>query len=253
MNAHVPKLLAASALITLGACGDSTEPPAENAQERQDLLTSVTDNVILPAYQRLVDNTAALATAAQAYASAVQTGEGLAEREAVQTAFTNAYSAMQYAELLQIGPYGPASKFEGGLNIRDEMYSWPVVNACRVDQEIVSEDFTGEDFFENSLVNVYGFDALEYLLFYDSAENSCPQPVSINTDGSWAALSTDMLRQRRAAYAARVAAQLALEADRLQDSWTNGFAEELRRAGSGSGTYRSTQAGLDAVFASMFY
>ncbi|MEM7677296.1 MAG: imelysin family protein, partial [Myxococcota bacterium] len=152
-------------LIPFGvACGESTEPPAENAQERQALLTSVTDNVILPAYQRLADTTASLATAAQAYANAAQNGEGQVELGAVQTAFTEAYAAMQYAEVLQIGPYGPASKFEAGQNVRDEVYSWPIVNACRVDQEIVSEDFAEEDFFEDSLVNVYGFDALEYLL-----------------------------------------------------------------------------------------
>ncbi|MEM7679115.1 MAG: imelysin family protein, partial [Myxococcota bacterium] len=73
------------------------------------------------------------------------------------------------------------------------------------------------------------------------------------TDGSWAALSTDELRQRRAAYASRVATNIAQASNTLLQQWNDGFADEVRSAGSGSSVYGSTQAGLDALFASIFY
>lgn len=247
-------MLLACAVAGATACGSSgSGEPAENAQERTALLTSVTDNVILPAYQRFAEATAALADAAETYAQAVGTPGAQAARTAVQGAFVDAFDRMQYAEVLQLGPYGAAARFAGGQNLRDEVYSWPVVNACQVDVKLVEEAYAEADFFDVSLVNVYGFDALEYLLFVDGAANSCPTPARINQDGSWQALSAGELEARRANYAAVVARGIATNASTLLSAWTSGFANELRGAGLDSATYGTSQEGLDALFASMFY
>ena len=254
------RIFACTAALALGpACGSSGDTTAENAQDRQALLASVTDNVILPAYGRLADSTASLSTAVQAYADVVGTPEADQARATAEAAFRSAYEDMQYAELLQVGPYGPSSKFEGGQNIRDEIYSWPVASACRVDQEIVEaalepgQGYEAPGFFDNSLVNVFGFDTLEYLLMYREADNSCPVQISINADGTWAQLDFAEVEQRRADYAARVADQIADRAQALQTAWTSGFADELRNAGQGSSIYSTSQQAADALFASMFY
>ncbi len=249
------RIFTTTVALAAPACGssDGDDPGADNVQDRQALLESVTDNVILPAYVRLADSTAALATATQAYSDVVGTPDADQAREAAELAFLEAYEDMQYAEVLQIGPYGPPSKFEGGQNIRDDVYSWPVVNACRIDQELVDGDYEDSAFFDQALVNVFGFDALEYLLMFREENNSCATQISINADGTWAQLGAQEVERRRAAYAARVAGHIASRAQALRDAWTNGFADELRNAGRGSSVYATSQQAVDAIFASMFY
>ena len=124
---HSNLAVAIALLVTAAtACGsNSSQGAAENVVERQALLASVTDNVILPAYAEFSVAANAMATAAEAYAQAVDSESA---RQAVDEAFLRAYRAMQYAEMLQVGPYGASDRFAGGLNIRDRVYSWPVTS-----------------------------------------------------------------------------------------------------------------------------
>ncbi len=255
MIARISNMTVVAAATVLAACGSDSEPPAENAAERQSLLVSVTDEVILPAYQRLALATGDLVSAAQAYADAVGTADEATARDAALQAFETAYLRMQYAEVLQVGPYGSASKFDNGQNLRDQVYSWPDAGAipCQIDTRLVEQDYAEDNFFDVFSVDVYGFDALEYLLGYDSFANSCAAPAKINAEGTWAALSEQEITQRRADYAVRVATGIDGNADQLVAAWTSGFADQLRTAGAGSSAYRTSQAGLDALFASIFY
>lgn len=244
-----------SICATSVACGSNSDSsaPAPNAEERRTLLASVTDNVIVPGFQRFADSTASLATMLRAYEEVAGTAAAAEQRAAAEAAFIEAYRAMQYAELLQIGPYGPGSSFAGGRNIRERVYSWPVTSPCRVDQELVSEGYAASDFIETSLPNVFGFDALEYLLMYRGAENDCPASVWINADEAWDALEGTEVERRRARYAVVVAEQIADDARTVLEAWTDGFADSLRAAGQGSAIYGTSQEGIDAVFASIFY
>ena len=242
-------VVALAGALGLSACSsaDTGEPPVDAPAERRALLRSVTDRVLVPAYAELADAAAALEAATADYAAEISE----ARAAAVTTAFARFADAAQAAEVYQIGPYGAASRFAGGQNIRDELYSWPVVNPCRVDRETLSTEYEVEDFFERKLVNVYGLDALEYLLFDADTDNACP--ASQGMDPEWEALGDAEIRDRRAAYAAVVSAQLRREADRLVEAWRDGFADALIRAGDGSTVYRTSQQALDELFASMFY
>ena len=181
--------------------------------------------------------------------------DGSSSLETAQDAWRTAMAAWQTAEVMQIGPAGGPSRV-GGRSLRDEIYSWPTVHPCRVDQVLVSKAYAEADFFGTSAVNVYGLDALEYLLFHDGAENACPPQVEINHEGSWAALDAADLRSRRAAYAAVVAAGIVEAAGQLESAWApdgGDFSGGLARAGEAGSPYASTGEALTELLLAMLY
>lgn len=254
--------LVALGWIVVGAVACSSSPGAEDGPEeteatgaRRALLDSIANRVIVPTFEALQAEAADLRSVTEAYDEAVRTGGGIttSARAAARAAFADFTLALQAAELLQLGPYGNPSRFTGGLGIRDEMYSWPIVSACRVDQETVEAVYEDPDFFDRELPNVYGADALERLLFAEGTDNACPDPHPINQDETWRELVASGLERSRAAYAARVAERLLEDATRARDAWTGGFADQLRAAGEAGSAYRTTQEAVDQLFASMFY
>lgn len=251
----------AAALLVGAACGDDGGSGGGDIApdfDRSALLASIADRVIVPAYTDFATRADALASAAAAW-SADPTDDAL--RASAQQAWADAADAWQIAELTQLGPAGPsgASGRVGGLGLRNEIYSWPLDNPCRVDQELVANTFDQDGYFASKLDNTYGLDALEYVLFVVGPENECPPQVDINDQGLWSDLvgppedEGAALRARRAAYAEVIAAKLAADADRLLGEWTGGFRDAFVNAGQGSSPYRSAQQALDEVFAAMFY
>lgn len=239
------------------ACGDSGSNGAGGdiapGFDRSDLLASIADQVIVPTYSDFAARADALAAAAAAWAAAP---DDASRREAAQGAWVDAAQVWQVAELTQVGPAGAsgASGRVGGLGLRNEIYSWPLENPCRVDQELVANAFAQDGYFASKLDNTYGLDALEYVLFVDASANECPPQVDINAQGLWNDLEqSGALPSRRAAYADAVAAKLADDAERLLNEWTGGFRDAFVNAGQGGSPYRSAQQALDEVFAAMFY
>lgn len=226
--------------------------------DRNALLSSVGENVILPTYVEFEEAAATLQERARAWSDAVEAGgDAEAARTDAREAWRDAMDVWQRAELLQVGPAGPAGEVVGGESLRDAIYSWPEsVNPCRVDQELVANEFDQEDFFDTALVNVYGLDVLEYLLFYEASDNSCAPQVNINADGTWDALDAMQLQQRRAGYAAAAAERLAEDAIRLHEAWDpdeGDFLSDFARAGEDGSAYDSARRAVDDLFAAMFY
>ncbi len=142
-------------------------------------------------------------------------------------------------------------EFEGGV-------VWEVpANGQVTDTELhdVLAEYGQHDFVESRLVNAYGLDAMEYLLFYEGAENSCPPQLPINADGEWEALDVDDLARRRADYAVAAASAVEATALELVEIWGNDgtWTAHLRNAGESGSAYRTTSEALDEVFAAMFY
>lgn len=174
--------------------------------------------------------------------------------ETTRTAFRAALSAWQVLEPMQIGPAAD-SGLPGGKDLRNQIYSWPLVNPCAVDGELVSRGYAAPGF-GASLVNRRGLAALEYLVFYDGADSQCDASSSLVTGGGWAALSTEERHQRRRAYAAAVATDLRTRARALADAWDDNkgrFRIELQTAGTGSSLFKSTQAALNAISDAVLY
>ena len=233
-------------IVAAAGCSKTKEPTGVAPNfDRRSMLMQIGEDIILPTYREFATSTSSMATTVQAFASARATGPAPRERAAAQQAWRSAMKIWQRAELMQIGP--AASAGPGSAFIRDEIYSFPTVNPCRVDQEIVKAEYAQAAFFSTRLVNAYGMDALEYLLFFDESGNKCGAGIDIN-QGPWAGLSDEQKSTRRAAYASIVAGQIDAEAKRLVQAWAPGGGNFLGQLAAGNG-----QMGIDDLFAALFY
>lgn len=238
-----------------GGAGGGGDDPVGAALA--DLLADVGPEVVIPAVARAATAAATLEAATAAWREA-EAGEGdasAAQAEA-QAAWWAMMTAWQEVELLQLGPAASSLTAVAGADLRDEVYSWPTVNRCRVDQETVYAAWDEPTFFEERLVNVVGLDALEVLLYAPPGENDCPSQVDINADGSWDALGVDGVQAARAAYAAALAAEVRADVDRLARAWDpagEDFAGQVARAGGEDTPYDSPEIALNAVFDALFY
>jgi predicted lipoprotein len=170
-----------------------------------------------------------------------------------QNQWSNTMAAWQVLELMQLGPSGSSLTAVAGEDLRDEIYSWPTVNPCLIDQETVYNDWDSESYFTENLVNAYGMDALEHLLFSDS-DNTCPGQVDINSDGTWDALGDNGVWTHRALFASALTAKIASQTDDLIQRWSasgDDFTAQL--ALTTDSPYASEQEALNAVYDALFY
>lgn len=171
-----------------------------------------------------------------------------AEIDALNTAPTQdnwkkAMKAWQRVEVMQFGPTGSAST-PGGMDLRDQVYSWPLVSRCAIEDVLVSKRY--ESGVGSLLVNRRGLATLEYLLFYGGDDVLC-------SSAGWAALTPAERAAQKQAYAVAVSADLKVHADALVTAWEGGFVETLRTAGPGNTTYMSTGAAMNQVSNAVFY
>ena len=242
------------ALVWQAACGPQTGDTGL-AAATTDLLASVGPSVVVPALSAFEDELIVLDAAVGAWRSALAAGgDGAAERAEAQVAWADVMGSWQQLELMQIGPAGSSLSAVGGEDRRDEVYSWPTTNPCRVDQETIAGGYADPGFFDASLVNAYGLDALEHLLF-SGPDNACPGQVDINASGAWSDLGEDGVAAARADYAAVVVGGVADQADALRRAWDpdgGDFSGKLALTSKGS-PYASEQEALNAVFDALFY
>lgn len=252
--AIVAVLFCTAALFRLTGCGTEAAPNPQDGFDRAGMLASTTEGAILPTYRDFVSEAAVLQGAIADWVDARESGaSGASERDLAQEAWRAAMGGWQRAEVMQLGPAGAQGAFIGGEGLRDIIYSWPSVNPCRVDQELVEQAWDDPDFFDVNLVNVIGLDALEYLLFVDGGSNMCAPQVDINDDGLWEAIPADDLDTRRASFSLSLAAHVLASADRLMATWSEDFADDLAGAGDQDSSFLDQSAAMDDLFASLFY
>lgn len=159
-----------------------------------------------------------------------------------QENWKRAMTSWQRVELMQLGPTGSSSA-PGGLDLRDQIYSWPLPSRCAVEDALVSKRY--ESGIGTALVNRRGLTALEFLLFHQADDFTC-------SAAGWTALTPAERTTRRDAYAAAVAADVKVHADALVTAW-QGFGETLRTAGPGNPTYMTVSSAMNRVSNAMFY
>lgn len=236
-------------VASAGACEGDDAGPESGASEasRRALLQSVSRKVIRPRLRGFADQAAALQDAAEALAGAPDAADA---RGDVRAAFVTAMDTWQQLEVLQVGPAGAGDMAMGGEYLRDEIYAWPSVSPCRVDQHVAADAFDEDGFFAGAGVNGYGLDALEYLLFVDTDDNACALTLDINADGQWEPAEAAAGRAR---YAAVVAAEVARQAVALRDAWAPEEGDFAGAFEAGETPYGSRQEVLDGLLAAMFY
>ena len=236
----------------IGCSGGSTGDTGAEADARRQVLAAFADEVLLPRLARFRAEAVALDTAAAAWAA---DPANVGARTAAADAWTAAMDTWQELEVLQVGPAGASGDIEGGQGLRDEIYSWPTVNACRVDQETIEDAAATPEGLRGELVNVRGLDALERLLFATDLSNACPASSPLNLDGDWDAVAGEpgAITERRARYAASAATLVRERAEELEAAWTGGFRDELASAGAGSAIYATSLVALNSVSDALFY
>ncbi len=192
----------------------------------------------------------AAAEALKAAAAEYAASPGDITKATAREAFHAASDAWQVNEQLQFGPAAP-SNMPGGNDMRDQIYAWPLVSRCAVEESIVAK--TWESGVHTMLINRRGMPALEYLLFYEGDDTACGPTSPIVAQGTWAALSTQERAARRRAYAAAVAADVTVWAGDLVAQWEGGFKDDMLTAGTGSTLFGTTQAALNVVSDALFY
>jgi predicted lipoprotein len=243
--------LCAVALATCDGSGAPDAGPDTLAERKREVLAHVGEVIVLRALNDFVDAAALLETASESYAAG-RSAESLAS---AQQAWTDAIAIWEQLEVVMLGP-GGAATFTGGLAIRDEIYSFPLTNTCRIDQETVGGAYADPDAFAAAPVNVRGLGAIEYLLFVATTENTCTSVSPINADGTWAALGDDAVAQRRAEYARSLAILVSRSAVRLRDAWDasgGDFLGSLATAGDGSPLFATSQDAMNELAGALLY
>jgi predicted lipoprotein len=238
-------------LLAFTAC----PPPAPveaDAEAKRTVLTNVVNRVVIPSTEGFVTEAEALQTSLEAWQAARRTGLATTERDAAKAAFRTAFLRWQRLEMFAFGPAGTAPAFTLGLGLRDSVYAWPTINACRIDTVVADKLYASTSFFDTALVSSTGLATIEALLFSELTTNACAATASINANGTWAAISADELSLRRAEYASVAAAAVAKNARALRDAWKDGAAQKFSTAGLKDSGFTSASAGLDQVFAAMF-
>lgn len=252
-------LLGMSSLVLLQnqACTE-TETTSKTTAETAvvlDVLTGVGPNVIIPTLNRFMNEMENLESRIIELNEAIATQSDVDEAtSATQLQWTVAMGIWQELEVMQLGPAGNSLKFVGGQDLRDEIYSWPTVNACRVDQRTANESWLEDDFFTANLVNAYGLDAMEHLLF-SSVESTCPSQVVPISDGSWEELGTVGIQRNRASYALVLSQGIMEKTDDLVQLWDpegEDFTSHLTRTAV-EPLYEDENIALNAVYDALFY
>jgi len=232
------------------ACNGPDTDTDDSGIDLGPALAGVGPNVVLPTLTRFDAEMTSLQTATVAWSDALDAGgDGVAERAAAQEAWASAMAVWQQAELLQIGPGGSTPSVVGALDLRDEVYSWPSVNPCRIDQEVAEGNWDDADFYAANEVNSYGLDAIEYLLWADP-DNACPGQVPPNDDGAWDALGPAGVTGARAAFAVQLSTGVLDQNDALIGHWEGDFGVAFA---TGSDPYASDLEALNAIFDALFY
>lgn len=236
--------------LALTSCPQPMKPDPGEALQRQ-VLAAIDTNVARPSLERFVTDSSALSAAVEAWRQA-PAGQDATALDEAKKRFETAFLSWQRVELLQFGPLGAATRVTLGEGLRDEVYSWPTANLCRIDAALVANTTADDAYFDAALVTSKGLVVLEELLHNQATTTTCPSTATIVTDGSWAALAaTPTLQERRKAWAAGVARHVERTAKRAREGWA-AYAEKQAAAGSMGSPWRTPKDALDDVFAGLF-
>ena len=223
------------------ACRDeATSHTLNDNTDVKPFLTDFATNIVSERLTLMVDQNAILVSALESASADTSNTDALLT---AQQEWFNTMIQWQELEVMQVASLGSSLTTVGGEDVRDNIYSWPLNNPCRIDQVTATQDYTSTDFIDKALVSMRGLDAIEYLLFA-SLETECPSQVPPLSDGTWQALSDSDIQGRRLEYALVLAQAIQVDLVEEQALWAQEFPLDL---------YESDVKALNAVFNGMLY
>lgn len=261
--------IAVAATLTLSACNqDSSSSAGPDFNQSKDtstefnqltLITNLTDNVISPTFEEFqlqaLLQTEAIANycaAEIAFADQASNEQTVTlAKEAAQNQWRATMNVWQQAELMLLGPLLE----QDGL-LRNKIYSWPLVNSCAVDYDVV--------YFKAGTVNGKPYDisqrtpsrkglaALDYLLFNQDLAHSCTTSAA---PPDWDVLIEQQRKLARCNYAGEVAKDIKTNADILVQQWlaSDGYASKLKLAGTTGSEFATEHDAVNRISDALFY
>ena len=150
-------LLILTIATLLTSCGGGDNVTYGDGYDRNVLLTNITDNIIIPAYQNFYSDIVGLENTVISFAN--QTDQ--TNLDLVKQAWFNAYKSWQHIEMFDIN-------MAEEINFRKKMNSYPC-NTARIELNVING---GYDFSDPNHYAAQGFPTLDYLL------NGLPNGVS---------------------------------------------------------------------------
>lgn len=259
----------ATPLLLLSGCNQDSSSSAGDGYNQNkdtntefnqlDMITHLTDNVITPTFENFLNQAQLQATSVAQYCSAEKafTNQEI-EQQALISALESAksqwratMSVWQQAELMLLGPL---KEDDGAL--RNRIYSWPTINSCGVDYDVV--------YFLDGTVNGKPYDislrtpsrkglaALDYLLFNNNLSHSCEVSAA---PPNWENLTTAERKVARCNFANEVAEDISNNAANLLESWLaeDGYANKLKQAGTIDSEFTTEHEAVNSISDGMFY
>jgi len=231
----------------IGGCGE--DEPTQSKYDATKLVANLVDAHIRPNVIAFDDDAKALYKATKAWCDAVGGAEEAAKLKGARDAFKAAMLTFQRTELMKVGPLA-----DNGGALRDDIYSWPTVSPCAVDQGVVNLREEPDFPVGKGLVNARGLDALEYLLWAPDMDTQCAEQAE---PPQWAKLSDADKLKARCNYAVMVAIDLGQRSADWKYGWQpapgGDFGGELKGAGKGSKTFSSAVQAEQALSDALFY
>ena len=209
-------------LLTVAACVDSggNGNSAVNSDNFDFLamLANYADSIIIPNYEALAAAAAPMAAeggAIASYCAAIGTGEESNARSVAQRAWKDAMDAWQTSTLHELGP---VLANNGAIRNRIHAYTrGTTLSSCGIDQATVLADSDPNFNLRSRSSNQRGLGAVEYLLFNDNLEHTCPSQITETSN--WNERPEAERKQLRCDYAIKLSADIASAADTLVKAW----------------------------------
>jgi predicted lipoprotein len=265
-STKILNIVAIALTLGLSACGESssstqgsqysqapTTPAALSDDFNQTLLLqNLTDNVIVPTYEKFAELTVAQESAIGGYCDALASqASNISEMQTVaQESWREAMAVWQMAEVMQIGPL-----FENNNSLRNKIYSWPNTSACAIDQDVVLAEQNGYDI-SSRTVSRKGLDAIEYLLFNPKLDHSCT--VFGTEPPGWNNRIDEDRISARCGLAKIAATELVSNGNELLAAWKGtttetGYAAILKNAGQADSVFADVHDAVNDISDAIFY
>lgn len=159
------------------------------------------------------------------------------------------------SELFQFGPMGSLSQSAGkdpyeGRGIRDLIYAWPSTSACRVDEQLITQNYDARGM-SSVLISGRGLFALEYLLFSSDEKSACAP--SSSTAAEWAKLSNSALAKRKRDYAKALSEDIATQIRTVTEAWDPKGGNFKATLVDAKGKYPDEQEAMQSIAWSLIY
>lgn len=222
------------------------QKPNEGPFSEAKMLVNIGMNVIVPAVNDLAIQSASLHQEVLKYCEALEADVDVQEHE--DSAKAQWQKAMLAYHFLDAAPVGPLT--DDGRFLADYIYSWPYLNICGIDQEVVKLDESNVP--NHRLVyNLKGLGALEYLLFEPTLTSTCNRRANPKVI-AWMDKPSLEKKADRCAFARVLTEDLVAKTKTLENRWNlneGNFTKTLIDGSRYTSVKEATNAMTDALFA----